>query len=391
AREPAFLGRLADSIVPGGVLDFELVAVVPRAGPGTLSIDFLDNRARSVLPDGPQAGRIDLAAGLQRLPRQASFVGLPTGAYQLRAELGLPGGGSAVWSTTILNLATGWADSLAARTAAVAPLERRTATHLLAVARAAVAAHVPRRHPGPLATTLGDLDAMLARAARSGSLLPAEGPGLLVYPGADGTDRLCSVYRPAPGAGRGAETPLLVIDHAPGGEDRLVERLARFYSHGDLTGAGDRRPLYLVPHLPATGRTDAARAALEFARALFGRDLLPVAGVDAGAGTALQLATGGDGVAGLMILAGARTEPWPLADEAFLAGQLADLPAGMPIDWTDFSRETALAGQGAALLRLLEQAGAQVTARRAGGGLGLSQAADRIVLWAEGLPVPGSE
>ncbi|MFN2370324.1 MAG: hypothetical protein ABR506_04120, partial [Candidatus Krumholzibacteriia bacterium] len=392
ARGPAFLGRLDGSIVRGGVLGFELVVVSPQAGPGTLAVDFLDNQARSVLPLGPQTGRLELAAGLQRLPRQASFADLPTGAYQLRAEVGFPTGEGAVWSTTVLNLAPGWADSLAARIRQVPPLEQPTARHLLALTEAAVAAHLPRRHPGPVATTLGDLDAMLERAARTGSVLPPRGKGLLVYPGPDGADRLLTLYRPAPGAERGPETPVLVLDHAPGGEVRLADRLDRFYTHGDLDGAGPRRPLYLVPHLPAGADPAAeARAALDFALARWQRDAVPVAGVNAGAGPALVLATGGDGVAALMVLAGSGTVPWPLADEAFLAKRLAALPPGLPVDWTDFARETALAGQGAALRRLLDSAPVVLTARNAGGALGLSQAADRLVLWAEDLPVPGSE
>ncbi len=391
--EPAFLGRLEDSIVTADILDFTLVAVPPAAGRGTLRLDFLDNQGRSVLPQGPQTVAVELRSGRQELVQQASFAGLGTGSFQLRAEIAWPGEGGAVWGATLLNLAPGWDDSLGARIAKLNEGDRRTASHYLDAVRAAVAAHLPRRHPGPIATTLGDLDAMLARSRSTGSIIPAGIPGLLVYAGPDGADRLCSVYRPAPGAGRGRETPILVLDNAPGGEDQLVGRLVRFYGHGDLDRAGDRHPLYLVPHLRAGARADEARAALEFVRSRFRQATVPVAGIDAGAGTALQLAADGrGGVAGLMILAGGNLEPWPGAADMDLRGHLAALPPGLPLDWTDFSLETARAGQAAAILRALTEGGTvPATLRTAGGGLSLSQAADRIVLWAEQLPVPGGE
>ena len=391
--EPAFLGRLEDSIVTADILDFTLVAVPPTAGRGTLRLDFLDNQGRSVLPQGPQTVAFELRDGRQELARQATFAGLGTGSFQLRAEIAWPGQGGAVWGATLLNLAPGWDDSLGVRIAKLNPADRRTALHYLDAVRAAVAAHRPRRHPGPIATTLGDLDAMLARSRATGSIIPTGTPGLLVYGGPDGTDRLCSVYRPAPGAGRGRETPILVLDGAPGGEDQLVARLVRFYEHGDLDGAGDRHPLYLVPHLPVADRPAEARAALEFVRSRFRQATVPVAGIDAGAGSALGLATDGQGgVAGLMILAGANLEPWPGAADADLAGHLEGLPPDLPLDWTDFSLETARAGQAAAILRALADDGTgRTTLRTAGGGLSLSQAADRIVLWAEQLPVPGGE
>ena len=98
--EPAFLGRLEDSIVTADTLDFALVAVPPTAGRGTLKLDFLDNQGRSVLARGPSESSLELVAGRQELTRQASFAGLGTGSYQLRAEIGWPGGGGAVWSTT---------------------------------------------------------------------------------------------------------------------------------------------------------------------------------------------------------------------------------------------------------------------------------------------------
>ena len=185
---------------------------------------------------------------------------------------------------------------------------------------------------------------------------------------------------------------MLVIGDAPGAEDALVGRLARFYAYGDLNAAGDRHPLYLIPHLPVDSREAEARAALAFVRERFAVPDLPVAGVDAGGGTALRLALdGGAGVGAVMVLAGGRFDPWPGEAPATLAARLAPLAADLPVDWTDFARETARTGGAQAVLQALRSTGVDLTERNAGGSLGLSQAADRIVLWAEEMPVPGGE
>ena len=64
----------------------------------------------------------------------------------------------------------------------------------------------------------------------------------------------------------------------------------------------------------------------------------------------------------------------------------ARLAAGPPIAWADFVTETALAGQGQAILEALRELGADFTDfQEVRGGLSLTQAADRAALWAQDL------
>lgn len=319
-REAALVGRLADTIVHGDVLDFTLVVVAPEAGRGRLTLDFVDNRERSVLPDGPLSGTVDLVAGRQELPRQATFAGLGTGSYQLRAELVLPGNAPLKWGASLLNLAPGWDDSLAARCAAVAPIDAPTVAMLRRAVTTAVADHAPRTNPGPIARTLGDLDAMLTRARKTGSAWPEAGPGLVAYAGPSGQERLASVFRPAPGAGRGRETPVLVLG-PPAAQAALPGLLARFYANGDLAGAGGRHPVYVVPELPEDADAAEIEAALAFLGQRFGAVPVWVAGLGDGPWSAPGIAAR---AAGVTILAAA--DGWsPAADR--LVQWAEDLPA----------------------------------------------------------------
>jgi hypothetical protein len=386
----ALVGRLDDSIVRGDSVAIDLVIVTPTAGTGRLVIDFFDNQGRSLLAGGPLQGTLPLAAGRQVVTRRASFAGLRTAWIRLQADVEFPDGESAVWSTNLLNLEPGWDDSLSARGRGLDDLDRIAADHFLAAARAAVAAHVPRRNPGPIAKTLGDLNAMLDRAEAHGSAWARGEPGLVAYRGPDG-ERLCSIYQPERSLDKGPVTPVVVVTSARGDEEAFCRRLDRYYRHGDMNGAGDDRPVYIIPHLPTVRRPAEVRAAIDFARQRFAAESVWLAGADAGAGPALEAAAGGDGAIGrLAVFAGSRLEPWPMADADFLADRLAGLPAGLPVDWTDFTPVSAK-GQGPALLQVLQDRGQALTVRRASGEASLTQCADRTLLWAEGMPVPGGE
>jgi len=128
-----------------------------------------------------------------------------------------------------------------------------------------------------------------------------------------------------------------------------------------------------------------ARAALDWTREHFGVDRVTLAGVGFAAGVALQLAAAEpDKVSRLAVLAGSELEPWPQADDAFVAARLAALPTDLPLTWYDFEVETERAGQARQMRRALDDLGlTKVTDETVQGGLHPVQAADRIVLWAE--------
>jgi hypothetical protein len=174
--------------------------------------------------------------------------------------------------------------------------------------------------------------------------------------------------------------------------------MARSYeAEGHLTPekqTTSRSPIYLVPH-PVEQRGDIltrttaeAEAALEWVRMFFAVPAVSLCGVDDLGGPSLVLAADSQpGLNGLLIMAGGRLNPWPQADDGFLAQRLDGFPGDVPFTWFDFIQESRAQGQGPQLLRVLQEMGHHpeaVTEIR--GGLSLTQVADRLVLWAESLP-----
>lgn len=395
--EEAFLAALDRTVTDGAPLALELVALAAEAGTGRLSLDFQDNRGRSVLPGGGQAAPLPLAAGLNRLSRQADFASLPTGNYRLRAELTFPSGFHSVWSANILHLAPGWEEALRLRIGDLKGPERPTAEHYLDTALDALRERLPRRSPAPIATTLTELDLMLEAAAAGGSLLPEVGLLQGAYRGPDGGRRLCTLYLPPRWREAAAVRPVVVLNDEAEMTGRLGERLARHYAEraeGDAAAPPPATaPVYLLPHAVAP-RGDAPAAlteadrCLEWARELFGVPRLAIAGLDAAGGAALGLAR--DRAAGLtrvLIVAGGGLDPWPQADLPFLAERLGPAPGDLPVTWIDFPEQTAHVGQAPLLLQALREQGWQLAAvQEARGGYHPYQAIDRLVLWARESP-----
>ncbi|MGD9547139.1 MAG: hypothetical protein AB7V45_06245 [Candidatus Krumholzibacteriia bacterium] len=386
-----FAGKVSDSIAGAEPLDLDLTAVSTAEGTGLLGLDFLDPAGRSVLPSGPQTQVVPLRPGANLLQRQADFSRLADGAYLMKANLAFPSGPEAVWSTSVLHLGPGWQDSLRVRIDALPPSERATGDLLLGAVEDAVAAHRTRRNPGPASSTFQDLQAMLRQAQVTGSILPGQGPATFVYPGPGGKDRLSSLYL-APADGK-ARTPVLVLQDAPGQEGRLIERIARNHEFGDLpAGPGSFRPVYVLLHLDPgantpDGQVAEAVACLDWALEYFGAPAAAVAGVDALGAAALELARSRAAqVSRVLVFAGTRLEPWPQADAAFIAGKLTPAPP-TPVTWVGFPQEAELGGQGPLILGQLEATGWTIADNQeVRGGLSLSQAADRLVLWAVSGP-----
>ncbi len=393
-----FVGRLDDSLSRDHPLELDLVAVSTTAGEAVLSLNFMDQAGRSVLPQGPIKGRITLQKGTNHFTRQADFGSLQAGGYLLQAELVFPSGRSQTWGATVLHLPAGWQDRFEESATMVAQPEQATVRYVLDTITAAVANHRQRRNPGAIVASLMDLDQMLADAAETGTILPAKGSFVLVYPGPRGENRLCRIYLPAGREHVDGVNPILVLEHGVGHEARLAARIGRNYEFGNRkptlkTGNDDRFPIYLVPELrPQTAGLPAdllaeAEACRRWALAYFQTPGVSLVGVDELGGTVLQMMERAPReLRGLLIFAGGGLNPWPLAQPDFLRRQLGPPPADLPLTWIDFVMETDDAGQAPAILQALQDLGYQVDAsRKVRGSLSLTQVADRVVLWAEDL------
>lgn len=391
------VGKVSRSLSANQPLELTLAAVADQAGPGALALDFTDNQGRSVLGPAPLAGAVTLQPGLNHMTRQADFSALAPGLYTVRAELTFPSGQTAVWSTRVLHLDQQWRQDFGRRIAALPEGERRTGRYYLTTIEEAIENLAPRRDPGAIATTLSDLDRILTRAEATGTILPGSGAMLLVYPGPDGQDRLCTLYLPEGYADRGPVNPVLLLTDMKGLEPRMAQRLARWYeTEGQLSPPQQTTPLspvYVIPQTQgAAGNLEAdvaeAAAALSWTREYFGVDRVALCGVDGKGGAALLLACRQpEQLRAVQIMAGGNLDPWPRATAAFLADQLQPAPVDLPLAWIDFVQETAGHGQGPALLDAIRRLGYLVTeSAPVRGGLNFSQAVDHLVLWAEAMP-----
>jgi hypothetical protein len=366
-----------------------LVAVGAAAGAGTLTLAFSDSDGNPLLPAeaaGPQ--EIALEAGVTRLNRAVDFSRLRPGPCHVSAALALPGGGRAEWATWLLNLGPDWRTAYLDAIRPLPPDEQPTARYFLERIGAAVDAHRGRRDPGALATTLADLNLMLARFGESGSLLPAEGLAPFVYPGPGGADRLCRLVLP-PGRPPGAPLrPVVLAGHPEADAPRLAERVLRF-----LVAGGDGAappvagrvvwPVFVIAPAGAD-RGDELAACLGWAGARFGGGAPLLAAQLGAVAPAVELAGAGrTPLGGLQLFVGGALGPWP-ADRA------VPPPPAPPVTWVEFRQETAVAGGGRALGAALRARGWRLQAIDVAGGAAFTQVADRVCLWEAALAGSGA-
>ena len=393
AAHGALAGRTPGSLVKGDQLALNLVAVSAQAGRGTLTLAFRDSEGHSLLGgDAAAPQEVDLATGITRLNRAVAFAGLRPGPCHVRADLALPDGARAEWATWLLNLGPDWEAGYRRAIVALPADEQPTAAYFLERIEAAVAAHRGRRDPGPLATTMADLNLMLARFDDSGSILPAEGLSPFVYAGPGGASRLCRLVLP-PGRPQDAPLqPVVVAGHGEADAPRLAERLLRLLASGEGGGSAGRAagapwPVFVVAPAVA-GRDLQAPAELEacvrWAGARFGAGRCLVAAQQAAVAPAIELAAGGRaGLEGLQLFIDGRLPPWP-------AGRELPPPPALPVAWVEFTQETAAAGGGRELGAALRQRGWRLQESNVAGGAAFTQVADHACLWQAALAAAGT-
>jgi hypothetical protein len=411
ATAPAGLlqGRTPTTLVTGGSLAINLAATSAGPGEGRLMLDFQDSQGHSLLAGGAQPQAVTLAAGLNALNRAVDFSRLPDGPCRLSASLDLPQGGTAAWAQWVLNLGPDWEARYRAAIARMPAAEQPTARRYLQAVGEAVAAHRDRRDPGPLTTTLGDLNLMLGRCRETGTLIPAEGLTPFVYPGPDGADRLCRLVVPV-GRPAGARlVPLVLAGHDAVDGPRLADRILRFLAEaGGAAGtaakpaaaaAGSTWPVFVVAPGPGEGDGDAGipggadeaalkgelDACLRWTRDHYGADRVRLAAQGWAVAPALALARGPVGGADLLVFADKALQPWPGAAPADLDRRLGPPPAGLIVTWVDFVQETALNGQARALRDALRRLAWRVDDERVPGSTNFTQVADRVCRWQSSL------
>jgi len=396
-RQEALIGRPESSLVAGGTLALDLVVHSGSVGPGVLRIDFLDAQQRSVLARGPVPVAVDLQEGRNIIARQADFSALNRGPYLLKVDAEMPAGTHLTWSGLVLNLGAGWRADFEARIAALPEMQQTTGRYYLTAVDEAVRTLPSRRHPGSLTTTLLELETFLGAAEAHGSILPESGIFRVAWPAAQGPE-LVTLFLPEGYRKAAGLRPVVISTDTPGIEVRMADRMQRFYRFGKQPGpdepsAREAFPVYLLP--PAEpGRDLAAKASelqglLDWTARFFAAPEVLAAGMNGGADPLLELVSHGRlAVDGAMILAGARLEPWPGEDEAALRAHLRQEDAqAPPLWWLNFYQETELGGQAKLLLSVLRENGYNpLSVEEVKGGLSLTQAADRLVLWAEETP-----
>jgi hypothetical protein len=397
ARREEMVGKLDTARNQGDTVELTLGMVAENPGRGVLEVDFSDNKQASVVPGGPLSLPLELDAGFNRWQQQIDVSGLKPGLYTARISLEYPSGRTAVWSSRILQLGSSWRDTTLGRVAALADWARPTGEHYLETISAALDRQHPRLDPGPVATTVHQLEGMLQSAENLGTILPASGQLAVAYPGPEGQRRLADIYLPAEWQTRGPLNPVLVLGEARLLTGRLTTRLARSYTHeGHLDAARKTTtysPVYVVPRFPVL-RGAIQEQALAEVRALrrwvasaFAADRMSLCGVDLFGGAALSLIREESAaIAGALIMAGRNLAPWPQASDEFIDRQLGPGVPGVPISWYDFSQETRHNQQANQLVASLRRLGYDVgRVNRLKGGLNHTQIADRVVLWAESL------
>ena len=190
-------GRVSDTVVTGGRLDLELVAWVPTAGRGKLTITFTDVAGQNVLSGGARSEQLQLSVGRMHRHREADLTALPTGPFTVEAALELPDGTVVTWRSALLRLEEGWLEATRERLPALPPTERPTVAYRIEAVARALRDRQPRQDPSPLITTVGEIGLMLRQADNTGSILPSSGPWLMIYPGPNGEDSVCTCQLPA--------------------------------------------------------------------------------------------------------------------------------------------------------------------------------------------------
>lgn len=385
--DPVIQGRVDNAVIRDGRLQIDGGALLPTGRrQGEMHLAMRDAAGDLVA---------ELDAPLLREGARWSgtaTLGVPPQAGSCRLGMSLRADGArglASWETTVAVIPDGWEEATRLRLAAAPPRERPSLQLRLDAILTALAGRHPRDDAGALATTLDELEAMLAHLEVHGTALPSGGGFLAAAPATDGSPSVpCSLSLP-PGWQRGDRSPvLLVLARAPGAEERaisLVPRLLAEHAQGTAAPA----LVVAVPHLPAQHEPELAAARVQglvtWLRQFLDCGPVHVAAVDLLAATCLDLsAVLADDLAGLLFFTGVGFEPYAAGA---IEERVALVPPELPVGWIWFPDEVRRqSDQAEAVRRALHARGHELQPRQAvPGGLRFDQAWMRAVLWAAEL------
>jgi len=313
---PRFHGRVAATVVGDRPLRIDLAAWSDRAGTARLETSITDNTDRSVVTSGTTTAVETLRVGLNHWTRWADLSALPDGPYRLRARLVLDDSTALAWRTGLFRFRPAWLDGAREKTAALPGWARPTLEHRLSLIESVLSGRDPRAGTAPLLTTVAEVDDLLERFARTGTILAPGTTLIAAYTAGDGTLSTCPLELPD-GWSPAGRSPVLVLV----GDDRLVTALHDALTTGRPTGDGKTPRLPVLASPALRERRDDPGAA--------GQDLIEALGwLREAVGGPLWLAPlGGEGAALLAAvrdLSGLVDDTW-IPEGSDLAALAADL------------------------------------------------------------------
>ena len=264
---PRLAARVANAVIGGKPVTVELAAWATRSGEAVLTTGVTGPDGGPV--DGPAeiSETVALSAGLNVWTRTADLSDLPDGPYRLTARLTPSGDAPLNCDLDVMRYSGRWLTDARDRTKPLSHLERPSVLWRLDLIARGLADRDHRADPGPLWTTVAEVEALLSRAERTGTILPARGLIKIACPADDGR-RLEQTLALGAGWRDADDAPLLVVLDAGGlNAPALMVDLA---AEGAANGAAAR------PALPTSrpGAWDAdtrvaALAALSWLEARF--------------------------------------------------------------------------------------------------------------------------
>lgn len=384
AEGPAVRGRLSDLVVRDDTLTFDpLVVVATDARPAAIEL-VLRDRAQRVAKRA--SWTVDGPPGRRQRPQTLSLAGVDRGPVRLGLSWHDPATDAVgVWDADLLLLPASWEAETAARIAAAPGAERPSLRHRLDAIEQALQTRHPLDNPGPIGTTVDELETMLDHLASFGTTLVAGAPYLAVMNAEEGRPELrCSLFLPEDWRPGRTQRTLVVLAVATGGEQRVVNLVPRFLAEH---GADHEPVLVAVPHLgellPATAGPELIARLLDWLVDLVDAGPFYLAGTDLHAATVIELAaTGRPDLAGILMLTGMNFRPYPDEGASEMAVRVAGVDPGLAAGWLWFPEEQGRGDQARALRRALRSAGLTLNpAQAVQGGLDLTQAWTRALLW----------